>query len=188
MKQKQFLALLNPLEPKLFGFAYRMLRNEEGVKEAMQELRFRLWKKRKDLNTNKNIPAYCFRMMNNICIDTIRHNKKMINSSQSPYDEMEQSSWNEAENSISHNRRKQGHISEHPEVVLGQQELIANIRTFVDQLPGKQKVIVELHDFQDFSYDEIANMLDMEVNAVRVNLSRARARIAAKFRKEEVYG
>ncbi|MBT4398468.1 MAG: sigma-70 family RNA polymerase sigma factor, partial [Bacteroidetes bacterium] len=111
MKQKQFLALLNPLEPKLFGFAYRMLRNEEGVKEAMQELRFRLWKKRKDLNTNKNIPAYCFRMMNNICIDTIRHNKKMINSSQSPYDEMEQSSWNEAENSISRMRRKQGSIS-----------------------------------------------------------------------------
>ena len=72
--------------------------------------------------------------------------------------------------------------------MLGQQELIANIRTFVDQLPGKQKVIVELHDFQDFSYEDIANMLDMEVNAVRVNLSRARARIAAKFRKEEVYG
>ncbi|MCK5820318.1 MAG: sigma-70 family RNA polymerase sigma factor [Bacteroidales bacterium] len=165
MNQKQFLALLEPLQPKLFGFAYRMLRNEEGAKDAMQELTYRLWKRRKKLNTNQNISAYCFQMMHNICIDDIRYNKVKELSS----------------------RRKPGTDGESPEVALDHQELIANIRKAVDQLPEKQKAIIELHDFQEFSHQEIATILKMEVNAVRVNLSRARSKIQAQFKKEEIY-
>ncbi|MEA1876098.1 MAG: sigma-70 family RNA polymerase sigma factor [Bacteroidota bacterium] len=165
MNQKQFLALLEPLQAKLFGFAYRMLRNEEGAKDAMQELTYRLWKRRKKLNTNQNISAYCFQMMHNICIDEIRYNKvKELSSRQKP--------------------RPDG---ESPEVAQDHQELITRIRKAVDQLPEKQKVIIELHDFQEFSHKEIAEILKMEVNAVRVNLSRARSKIQAQFKKEEIY-
>ena len=57
-----------------------------------------------------------------------------------------------------------------------------------DEFRNKQKEIIELHDFQEFSHQEIAEILDMEINAVRVNLSRARAKIVAQFKKEEIYG
>lgn len=165
MNQKQFLALLEPLQAKLFGFAYRMLRNEEGAKDAVQELTYRLWKKRKKLNTNQNISAYCFQMMHNICIDLIRANQRT--------ERMQGEVLSNIEN-------RKSNIMDH-------QELIANIRKAVDQLPEKQKAIIELHDFQEFSHQEIAEILKMEVNAVRVNLSRARTKIQAQFKKEEIY-
>ena len=165
MNQKQFLALLEPLQPKLFGFAYRMLRNEEGAKDAMQELTYRLWKRRKKLNTNQNISAYCFQIMNSICIDEIRYNKVKELSS----------------------RQKAEPDRKSPEAILDNHELIANIRIAVDKLPVKQKAIIELHDFQDFSHKEISEILKIEINAVRTNLSRARAKIQSQFKKEEIY-
>ncbi len=172
MKKQQFLTLIEPLQPKLFGFAYRILRNEESVKDAMQELIFKLWKKRKELQTNKNISAYCFQIMHNICIDELRKSTKLQSSSHltpGPNGELqEQQTFS-------------------PEVSMDQKELITNIRKVVAQLPEKQKAIIELHDFQEFTHQEIAEILHMEVNAVRVNLSRARAKIVEQFKKEEIY-
>lgn len=161
--------MLEPLEPKLFGFAYRMLRDGDKVKDAMQELILRLWNKRKELDANSNISAYCFKIMHNICIDELRNEAKLRVSSRTKQSE------------------DPGPNSVLPELNLENKELIQKIRKVVDQLPSKQKTIIELHDFQEFSHPEIAEILDMEVNAVRVNLSRARAKIVAQFKKEEIY-
>ena len=162
--------MLEPLEPKLFGFAYRMLRDGDKVKDAMQELKMRLWNKRKALKENSNISAYCFKTLHSICIDEFRYQDTQRRLS-------------------SRTKRSEdpGTPVEQPEINLERRELIQRIRTAVDQLPGKQKAIIELHDFQEFSHNEIADILDMEVNAVRVNLSRARSRIVAQFKKEEIY-
>ena len=99
--------------------------------------------------------------MHNICIDVLRSRRSEPLSSLG----------------------KQGPASENAEL----KDTISHIRTAVAKLPIKQRTIIELHDFQEFSYDEIADVLDMEVNAVRVNLSRARAKIVAQFKKEEIY-
>ena len=175
MKKYLFLNLLETLEPKLFGFAYRMLRDEEQVKDALQELMLRLWKKRKELKEDQNISAYCFRTLNNICIDTIRHNSRYVTQSQLPKDELERSS-----------RRKSGPNGVHMSIAQEHKELINNIRKAVSKLPQKQRTIIELHDFQEFSHKEIAEMLEIEENAVRTNLSRARAKIQAQFKKEDI--
>ncbi len=103
--------------------------------------------------------------MHNICIDVLRSRRSEPLSSLG----------------------KQGPASENAEHLIGLKDTISHIRTAVAKLPIKQRTIIELHDFQEFSYDEIADVLDMEVNAVRVNLSRARAKIVAQFKKEEIY-
>jgi len=170
MNQKEFLSILEPLEPKLFGFAYRMLRDEHKIKDAMQEMKLRLWNKRKELNKNSNISAYCFKIMHNICIDEFR------------YAELKMKLSSRTERS-----GVPGPDSVFPELTLERKEIIQRVRTIVDQLPDKQKAIIELHDFQELSHAEIADILEMEVNAVRVNLSRARAKIVAQFKKKEIY-
>ncbi len=173
--------MLEPLQPKLFGFAFRMLRDEDRVKDAMQELNLKLWKKRKELKTNKNISAYCFQIMHNICIDEIRYaEKQRLSSSGLPF--------SPGQASLGQALQKQGMGSVIQEADFEKRELISRVRKVVDQLPGKQKAIIELHDFQELSHAEIAEILNMEVNAVRVNLSRARAKIVTQFKKEEIYG
>jgi predicted RNA polymerase sigma factor len=67
-------------------------------------------------------------------------------------------------------------------------DLIRQIREAMDHLPDRQRVILELRDFQDFDYEEIAKMMNMTVNAVRVTVARSRASISAQMKKEISYG
>lgn len=48
---------------------------------------------------------------------------------------------------------------------------------FINQLPEKQKMVIHLKDVEEYDVSEISEMLEMEENAVRVNLMRARQKV-----------
>lgn len=75
-------------------------------------------------------------------------------------------------------RRSEGN----PEAQALQREQRATIRRAMTMLPERQRTMLLLRDLHDFSYAEIALVLDMSLAAVKVNLHRARLR----FR--EIYG
>ncbi len=168
MHQEVFLNLIEPLKPNLFGFAFRMLRNREDAQDAMQELMLKLWNNRKKLETTGNIKTYAFTALYRDCIDRLRKRNRFRLVTGTDFIE------------VLDNTR----IDRDFENI----DLIRQIRMAMDNLPPKQKIILELRDFQDFDYDEISTMLNMTVNAVRVNVARSRATISEKMKKEISYG
>ena len=54
---------------------------------------------------------------------------------------------------------------------------------FINELPEKQKAVIHLKDVEDFDVAEIAEILEMEQNAVRVNLMRARQKVKEQILK-----
>ena len=168
MHQKAFLDLIEPLKPRLFGFAWRMLRNREDAKDAMQDLILKLWNTRKKLETKGNIKAYAFTALYHDCIDRLRKNSRFRLVTGADLIEI----------------RDPVQIDQDFE----NSDLIRQIRVAMDNLPSKQKVILELRDFQDFDYEEIAQMMNMTVNAVRVTVARSRASISETMKKEFSYG
>ncbi|MFA6126726.1 MAG: RNA polymerase sigma factor [Bacteroidales bacterium] len=168
MHQKAFLDLIEPLKPRLFGFAFRMLRSREDAKDALQELMMKLWNNRNTLETKGNIKTYCFTVLYHDCIDRLRKQNRFRLVTGSDLMEIRDSTAVEKDFENS--------------------DLIRQIRVAMDNLPPKQKVILELRDFQDFDYEEIAKMMDMTVNAVRVTVARSRASISEKMKKEISYG
>jgi RNA polymerase sigma-70 factor (ECF subfamily) len=168
MHQKAFLDLIEPLKPALFGFAFRMLQNKEDAKDAIQELLMKLWNNRKKLETNGNFKTYCFTALYHDCIDRLRRRSRMHNAGNTDLVE------------IADNTRI--------DLDCENSDLIRQIRLAMDELPYKQKVIMELRDFQGFEYEEIARMMEMTVNAVRVTVARSRATISEKMKQEIGYG
>ncbi|MCX6225147.1 MAG: sigma-70 family RNA polymerase sigma factor [Bacteroidia bacterium] len=167
MQQKAFLDLIEPLKSRLFGFAYRMLRNREDAKDAIQELMLKLWNIRNTLETKGNIRTYAFTALYHDCIDRLRRQNRFRLVTGSDLIEIRDNVKVEQDFENS--------------------DLIRQIRIAMDNLPYKQKVILELRDFQDFDYEEIAKMMDMTVNAVRVTVARSRAAISEKMKKEISY-
>lgn len=55
-------------------------------------------------------------------------------------------------------------------------------------MPNQQKIIVQLRDIEDYDFEEIAKMLDMNETAIRVALSRARKTIREKLTHTHRYG
>lgn len=64
------------------------------------------------------------------------------------------------------------------EVLLMRDEL-RHTRTLVDQLPSGQRDVLELAFFQDLSYDEIAQRLEISEGTVKSRIARARGQLRA---------
>jgi RNA polymerase sigma-70 factor (ECF subfamily) len=145
-----------------------MLRDREEAKDAIQELLLKLWKNRKTLEAKGNIKNYAFTALYHDCIDRLRmqNRYRLVNGSE----------LLEVRDNIQIDRDFEN------------SDLIRQIREAMDRLPHKQKIILELRDFQDFDYEEIAAMMNMTVNAVRVTVARSRASISETMKKELSYG
>jgi RNA polymerase sigma-70 factor (ECF subfamily) len=58
----------------------------------------------------------------------------------------------------------------------------------IDKLPEQQKLIVQLRDIEQYEYEEIAKIMNMNETAIRVALSRARKTIKEFIIKTHSYG
>ena len=62
------------------------------------------------------------------------------------------------------------------------------VSRIIEELPDQQKMVIQLRDIEQYDFDEIGQMLDMNATAVRVALSRARKAIREKLTKTHNYG
>lgn len=65
----------------------------------------------------------------------------------------------------------------------------ANIlKRMMNDLPEKQRMIIQLRDVENYDYQEIGKIMNMEPTAIRVALSRARKTLRENFIKKQNYG
>ena len=62
------------------------------------------------------------------------------------------------------------------------------IKRMMEDLPEKQRMIIQLRDVENYEYHEIGKIMDMEPTAIRVALSRARKTLREKYIKKQNYG
>ena len=62
------------------------------------------------------------------------------------------------------------------------------VAKIIENLPEQQKIIIQLRDVEQYDFNEIAKMLDMNQTAVRVALSRARKTIREQVTHTHSYG
>jgi RNA polymerase sigma-70 factor (ECF subfamily) len=58
----------------------------------------------------------------------------------------------------------------------------------INELPEQQKLIIQMRDIEEYEFEEIAKIMDMNEIAIRVALSRARKTIRAFMLKTNDYG
>jgi RNA polymerase sigma-70 factor (ECF subfamily) len=156
------------LNGKLYHYAYLLLKDRNEAEDAVQEVCLKLWKIRDSLEQYNNIEAFAMKVTRNWCLDRIKARKPV-------YIESYQS-W--------HDRRS----DEDPHRALENAENLNFLFALLDKLPVQQKLIIQLRELESLEFGEIAEIMDMNINAVRVNLSRARNRIKEELSKFESNG
>jgi len=63
----------------------------------------------------------------------------------------------------------------------------SKINFLINALPEQQKIVMQLRDVEQYEFEEIANITGMNLNAVRVNLSRARKQIRQQLIQQHNY-
>jgi RNA polymerase sigma factor (sigma-70 family) len=160
---KEFL----PVKDKLFRLAKTMLQNREDAEDALQEVFMKLWKNNEMIGDLKNPEAYAMKVMKNFCLDKLkgRKNKHMVE--------------------ISENQMEKENIT--PFSTVSFENLKDLMLKLFSTLPEQQRMIIHMRDIEHYSYEEIEDVTGMNVNAIRVNLSRARKNVKGSYLKIRNY-
>ncbi len=167
MKQTEFIQLVMPFKDKLYRLAKRLLVSAEEAEDATQEVLMKLWAKKQGIGKYRNVEAFAMTMTKNFCLDRLKSkqsgNLKLVHS-------------NYADESKSLQRQLEVNDSVHW------------VEKIMDTLPEQQKMVLQLRDIEEYSFEEIAEMLDMQPATVRVTLSRARKMVREKLVEKHNYG
>lgn len=161
MVARDFKSDVLPVSKKLLRFATHFLKDGDEARDVVQDVFLKLWQKRDTLHEIENIEAFAMRMTRNRCLDVLRNNKVV------PMDA-------ETDRKI-----KEETVDVHIQVELS--ESAGQIQRLIAQLPDLQQKVMHLRDIEQLSYDEVAEVTGLNVNAVRVNLSRARKKVRDEF-------
>ena len=166
MELREFKIQVIPLKNKLFRFAKRFLDNTEEAEDIVQEVFIRLWNRREKLDEYRSVEALAMITTRNMCLDKLKTKKYTTERLENIRDEVEET-LNETKNDLS--------------------EVIQKIHRIIQTLPDQQRTIIQLRDIEGYDYEEIAGILGMNENAIRVNLSRARKKIRELITGSKIY-
>jgi RNA polymerase sigma-70 factor (ECF subfamily) len=166
MNAQEFQIQVYPLKNKLFRFAKRMLEHTEEAEDVVQEVFIKLWDRREILGEYRSVEALAMVTTRNMCLDRIKKKRYPV------------------ENIEDH----RGFLENLPmETKTDYSEEMFRLRRAMDELPEQQKTIVHLRDIEGYEFEDIASILDMNENAVRVNLSRARKKLREALTDRRIY-
>jgi len=164
MSRAEFNELVFKISRKLYGYAHRILRDQVGAEDAVQEVFIKLWKMGGQLDEYGSIEALASTMTKNYCIDQLRKVKQLS------YDNDSSLSMLLATGPT-------------PGEQMERNESLFIIDRIIEKLPESYREIIRLRDIEELSYEEIAELTEQNVNTLRVNLSRARKLIRDEYKK-----
>jgi RNA polymerase sigma factor (sigma-70 family) len=166
MELREFKISVLPLRNKLYRFAKRFVENSEEAEDVVQEVFIKLWNRREKLDEYRSIEALAMITTRNLCLDKLKSRKFKMESLDRHMNDVPQEPGE-------------------PESV--NSDLISKINLIIRDLPEQQRAIVHLRDIEGYDYAEIAKIVGMNENAIRVNLSRARKKIRDVLTTQKIY-
>lgn len=167
MNDKEFSNLTDSCRDKVFRLAKRLLVSTEEAQDAMQEVMMKLWNKGDVLNSYASVEAYAMTITKNYCLDQLKSkragNLKIVHDDYIGRD---------------------ASLSQQTE----DRDSWSWVEKAIDDLPVQQKMIIQLREIEQYDYNEIAEMMQMNEVSVRVALSRARKTLREFIIKTHSYG
>jgi len=169
MKKISFRNDVLPLKDKLFRLALRITLNREEAEDVVQDTLIKVWNTRDKWQLLDSIEAYCLTIARNLSLDRI---KKMDNQNGSLEDE----------------KVERPDITSNPSEQMIQKDKLDIVKKMIDELPEKQRSCLQLRDIEGKAYKEIADILDITEEQVKVNIFRARQTVKQRFQQFDRYG
>lgn len=169
MQQIDFRYTLLPLKNKLFRLALRITLDRPEAEDVVQDTLLRVWNKREELKEVESIEAYCLTVCRNLALD--RHARK------------------EAQNlSLDEYAVDAPDVARSPQEQMEHDEKLQRVHELFNKLPEKQRSVMQLRDIEGKTYKEIADILTISEDLVKVTLFRARQSIRKQYEKIDRYG
>ncbi len=153
--EAQALALVD----RLYATALRLTRNEADAEDLVQETYLRAFRSMGQFEPGTNLRAWLHTILHNLHLNSRR------DEGRNPVD---------ADADAADRAGEVPDRDANPEELLLQRARDADVREVLDSLPGAFRAAVWLRDVEQFSYAEIARIVDVPVGTVMSRISRGR--------------
>lgn len=163
----RFLSDILPLKNELYRLALRITQNAAEAEDVVQETLIKVWNRRNDWQNIESLEAFCMTICRNQALDHLRHLDYQAQSLDDAIDPADHS------------------MGANPEEQTIQRNRVELVRLLIEQLPEKQRTCLQLREMEGKSYRDIATIMNISEEQVKVNIFRARQSVRARFLKVE---
>lgn len=137
----------------LYIYACSIIKDETQAEETVQQVFYKLWQKKEQIQVQQSLKSYLYRAVHNECINTLRHEKVKAK----------------------HGIHVTGTTSEttHLHDNLAAKDLQKRIDAVLNELPEQCRTIFQLSRYEELNYREIADKLNISLSTVKNQVSRA---------------
>lgn len=150
--EQAYRALYRRYDKRIYAYCLRALGSSEDARDVFQTIALTIYDKRHSFSDG-SFAAWLFTITRNMCLKTLRNRKHQTEFLEELHD------------------------TEEPETHSQDFLLTAELRKAINQLPQEFKEALELRYFDDLSYEEIAETLEISVSLAKVRVFRAKKQI-----------
>lgn len=164
--KEALLNLLKDVEISIYKTAFYYMGNEHDAKDATQEALIKVYTKLDTYQEKAKFSTWVQRITTNVCMDKFRSSKNELSIDATELNIVEKS-----------NIEKQ----------IEDKIVIEELVVLIKKLPEKLKTVMILRYLHDFSYQEIADTLDLPINTVKSHIFRGRDQLLKEFQQGGVH-
>ncbi len=163
--KNEFENMVSPWLDSLYAAGLRLTRNERDAEDLVQDAVMRAYRFFDKFERGTNFRAWLFKILTNTFINSYRRSVKERSLSDESERQSVEARFFSADTTDQANN---------PEDLILQRAISADVLLAIDTLPIDFRMVVILADLQEFSYKEIAEILDVPVGTVMSRLFRGR--------------
>jgi len=162
---QSFSAIVDRYKDLVFTLALRMLKHREEAEEASQDTFIKVFRSLNRFRGESKLSTWIYKVAYHTCLDRLKKQKKEQHVvAIDEYTEHQVKTIDNALDRMQKEERKQA------------------IQDCLKLLPSTDSALVTLFYFEDLSLDEIAKIVDLTVNNVKVKLFRSRKKLTGILR------
>ena len=150
MTIREYNQTVTAFSDNVYRFILKSLHDEEKAKDVVQDAFLKLWQKHEAVE-NEKAKSYLFTTAYRTMIDLIRRDKK-------------QGEWSEKFENYSSQENSYSGLSE-------------ILNEALEKLPDLQRSAVMLRDYEGYNYEEIGEIMQLNLSQVKVYIFRARKKL-----------
>jgi RNA polymerase sigma-70 factor (ECF subfamily) len=160
-----FEELVMTYQHRVFGVALRMLGNRAEAEEVAQEAFVRAHRALGDFRGDAKLSTWLYAITSRLCLNRLASGERRLTR--------------QGEESL----LRLSDAGPRPDAALERRELETALGRAIAELPEDRRIVVVLRDIEGLSYEEIAQVLELELGTVRSRLHRARADLKEKLER-----
>ncbi len=167
-----FRELIEAHQHRVVGTVAKMLNDDAEAEDIAQQVFVRVWKSAPRYEPTAKFTTWLFKITRNLVLNELRRRKRHLTRSLDEADDDDHQAIQVADAGV-----------KSPDTTMLDDEMQAAIQRAIDELPETQRLAIILRRYDEFSYEEIAEIMGLSVPAVKSVLFRARTDLREKLRK-----